>query len=269
MSDKPDDRLTAVLNAKRAHVAERKAALPLRELERRGADAEPARGFADALRRRVSEGRYALIAEIKKASPSRGLIRAEFDPAALAVAYARGGACCLSVLTDQPFFQGGDEHLALARQAAALPVLRKDFIVDPYQVPESRAFGADCVLLIMAAVDEGLAREVLESAAAYGMDVLVEVHDRSELDRALALSPGLLGINNRNLKTLQVDPAVSLELATYLPPNILGVGESGLSTPADLARLAVAGIASFLIGESLLRHEDVSTAVQSLLVDRP
>ena len=265
MSNKLDD----VLAAKREHVRERRRAMPFSQVERHAANAGPVRGFTRALQDRIGQGRYALIAEVKKASPSKGLIRADFDPAQLAKAYAAGGACCLSVLTDTPFFQGSDEDLIAARGAVTLPVLRKDFLVDPYQVAESRMLGADCILLIMAAVSDLLGKEIIESATAYGMDVLVEIHDDKELDRALALGPALVGINNRNLKTLQVDLSTSVTLAPRVPAGILTVGESGLSCPADLAILAEAGTSTFLIGESMLRNDDVMAAAKALLVDRP
>ncbi len=260
------DRLQPVLAAKTEHVQIKKLKSPFRQVESRARDTLPARGFATALRQRVEQGQYALIAEIKKASPSKGLIRADFDPAALARAYEAGGATCLSVLTDTPFFQGDDRHLALARDACSLPVLRKDFMIDPYQIAESRMLGADCVLLIMAAVDDGMAEEIMQAAAYWKMDVLVEVHNKDELDRALPLKPVLMGINNRNLKTLEIDLATSLELAAYLPPDSIAVGESGLSRPEDLARLHAAGISAFLIGESLLRQQDVAKAAETLLL---
>src|SRR5216684_6224606 len=234
------DILAEICAEKRAHVARRKMARPEPALRALLAGAPPVRPFADALEHQVARGRYGLIAEIKKASPSRGLIRADFDPAALARAYEAGGATCLSVLTDAPYFQGSDDHLRAARAACNLPVLRKDFILDPYQVVESRALGADCILLIMAALDDATARELAGEAQGLGMDVLVEVHDRAELDRALRLNVRLIGINNRDLKTLEVDLHTTEELAPLVPPNDLHrriiVGESG--EPADLDRLA-------------------------------
>jgi indole-3-glycerol phosphate synthase len=250
---------------KREEIAAAKSARPLTALEAQVKAAAPPRGFIQAIERRLATGAYALIAEIKKASPSKGLIRAEFDPPALARAYEAGGASCVSVLTDAPSFQGSPDHLAAARAACALPVLRKDFLYDPYQVVETRAWGADCILIIMAAVDHGLARELEETALALGMDVLVEVHDERELDRALKLKSRLVGINNRDLKTFDTTLATSERLAPRVPRDRIAVGESGLFEPADLARLAKAGIATFLIGESLMRQSDVAAATRALL----
>jgi indole-3-glycerol phosphate synthase len=227
--------------------------------------AAPVRGFAAALRRAIAEGRWGLIAEVKKASPSHGLIRPDFDPAAIARAYAGAGASCLSVLTDEPYFQGRPEHLAAARSACELPVLRKDFILDPYQVLEARAMGADCILLILASLEDGLAAELEAAAMELDLDVLIEVHDRAELDRALRLVSPLVGINNRNLKTLKTDLQTTVDLAAAVPGDRVLISESGLGTHRDLARMAEAGARCFLVGESLLRHDDVGGATRSLL----
>lgn len=259
------DVLDRICAEKRAHIASTKAALPEGALLREIAEAPPVRPFAETLRRRVEEGRYGLIAEVKKASPSAGLIRPDFDPAALARAYEAGGAACLSVLTDTPFFQGSDTDLRAARAAAALPVLRKDFILDPYQIVESRSIGADCVLLIMAALTDAAARELAAAAAELGLDVLAEVHDEAELERALLLGVRLAGINNRNLKTLTVDLATTERLAPGVPLDRIVVAESGIRAPGDLDRLARAGARCFLVGETLMREADVTAATRRLL----
>jgi indole-3-glycerol phosphate synthase len=258
------DVLARICDDKRALVAERKAARPERVLREAAARQSAPRAFRAALERRAAAEGWALICEIKKASPSKGLIRADFDPAQLARDYARGGAACLSVLTDTPYFQGRDEDLVAARAAVALPCLRKDFMLEPYQILEARALGADCVLLILAALGDAQARELEAAAAELGMDVLVEVHDEAELERALKLRSPLVGINNRNLKTLEVTLETTRRLAPRLPKDRLLVAESGLFTRADLAGLATVGARAFLIGESLMRQADVSAATAAL-----
>jgi indole-3-glycerol phosphate synthase len=233
--------------------------------ETRATAVAPPRGFRAALERAATPGRLALIAEIKKASPSKGLIRADFDPPALAKAYEAGGATCLSVLTDAPSFQGADAYLAEARVATALPALRKEFIVDPWQVAQSRALGADAILVILAISDDVLAAELLAEAARFGMDVLVETHDEAEVDRAVRLGAVLIGVNNRDLRTFVTDLAVTERLAVRVPRDRLLVTESGISTNADIARLAGAGARAMLVGESLMRQPDVESATRILL----
>ena len=261
------DVLAKICDDKRTHVARCKEAVPPAEIEKRAQAAPRPRGFADRLTAAVEAGGYGLIAEIKKASPSKGVIREDFAPAALARAYRSGGAACLSVLTDIPYFQGRDSYLTAARMATTLPVLRKDFILDPYQVYESRAIGADCILLILAALSDDEAQALEELALGLEMDVLIEVHDAEELDRALKLSSLLIGINNRNLKTLEVDLATTEELAPQVPEDRHVVSESGLFLPDDLARMAGHGVSRFLIGESLMREADVTAATRSLLAE--
>lgn len=260
------DVLAEICAHKRDEVAVRKTQRSVSDLEAGARDASPPRGFAKALRTAAEDG-YGLIAEVKKASPSKGLIRADFDPPTLARAYAAGGATCLSVLTDEAYFQGADDYLVSARQSVDLPVLRKDFMLDPWQIAEARALGADCILLIMAALDDELAAELESAAVHYGMDVLVEVHDGEELDRALRLSSPLIGINNRNLKTMTTDLATTEALAARVPGDRVLISESGLFTAKDLARIAVTGARCFLIGESLMRQDDVEAATRLLLAD--
>jgi indole-3-glycerol phosphate synthase len=258
------DILSRIAAYKREEVAARRAAATDRELADRILCATPPRGFRRALMAARAPGRLPLIAEIKKASPSKGLIRADFDPAAIARAYAEGGATCLSVLTDGPSFQGADENIALARAATGLPALRKDFLVDPWQVAESRALGADAILVILAMVDDSLAAELMREAFRLGMDVLVETHDEDEIERARSLRADMIGINNRDLRTFATDLAVTERLAAKIGVNALIVTESGILGPADAARLQRAGAGAMLVGESLMRQADVTAATRAL-----
>lgn len=264
MTEVPDV-LRDILAHKAAEVAERKRARSLADLEAEARTREPPRGFADALRASVATGRTALIAEVKRASPSKGVIRADWHPLQHARAYAVGGATCLSVLTDERFFRGSDNMLSDARAGVTIPVLRKDFTIDPWQVAEAAALGADAVLLIAAALDDARLAECHAAALDLGLDALIEVHDEVEMARAVRLSPALIGINNRDLRSFVTDLAVTERLTPLAPPKAVLVSESGISTPADLARLARAGVRAALVGESLMRADDVRAATQALL----
>ncbi|MXP42350.1 indole-3-glycerol phosphate synthase TrpC [Altererythrobacter soli] len=258
------DKLAEICATKRDEVMARKALATLDDLDRDAASATPPRGFRKALEAKAAAG-FGLIAEIKKASPSKGLIRADFRPAEHAVAYERGGAACLSVLTDEPYFQGHEDYLMDARAACTLPVLRKDFMVDPWQVAEARAIGADAILIIVAALDDALMAEIEAAAIERGMDVLVEVHDEREMERAALLRSRLIGVNNRDLKTFRTDLATTERLAPLAPEGTLLVGESGINSHADCVRLSQAGVRCLLVGESLMRQPDVEAATRQLL----
>lgn len=258
------DILKKILRRKAEEVAERSALVSMRALSQRVEDADPARGFVEAIRRRIAQGQAAVIAEIKKASPSKGLLRADFRPADIAVSYERAGAACLSVLTDVDFFQGADAYLQQARAASTLPVLRKDFTIDPWQVYESRALNADCILLIVAALDDTQLADLTGLAQHLGMDVLVEVHDAAELERALTLHTPLIGINNRNLRTFETRLETTLELLDRIPADCIVVTESGIHTPDDVARLRASGVHAFLVGETFMRATDPGARLTEL-----
>ena len=250
---------------KREEIALAETQTPRSVLEKKILESSPPRGFRARLQKQRSKGEFGLIAEIKKASPSKGVIRADFNPVALACAYREGGATCLSVLTDKPSFEGSLDYLKAVRSAVDMPLLRKDFLLNPYQVSEARAFGADCILVVLAMVNDQIARDLVRTAREYGMDSLVEIHDQSDLDRALDLGADMIGINNRDLKTFNVDLGTTLNLVPQIPKDVLIVAESGLAARADLERLADAGVTTFLIGESLMRQSDVAAATRALI----
>jgi len=262
------DKLQEICESKRDHVAKMKLSCSFSEMDGRAKSADLPRGFAHALLAKHANNQIGLICEIKKASPSAGLIRADFDPARLACAYETGGASCLSILTDEPYFQGCNEYLVEGRAACSLPVLRKDFMIDPWQIAEARSIGADCILLIMAALSDAQASELHSAALAYNMDVLIETHNAAEIERALRLPSGLIGINNRNLKTLKIDLATTEALSPMVPTDRLLISESGIHTQDDITRLRKTGINCFLIGESLMKQDDVVAATRSLLADQ-